>query len=147
MNNRDKSQRKFCKSKDNKDWEDNKHLRNSCTTQIRKARSDYHQNLLMENRNNLQQQFSLRRKALLNQMRPYHQYQAVMSGIKTHQIRTLFASFLQQSLLISKSFHFHFETLFESHQKSSSRLRIATWFEEKENLRLCCLELRRNFRN
>ena len=54
MNNRDRTLRKFRKSKTDNDWDDYKELRNSCTNQIRKARSTYHQNLLVENRKNPQ---------------------------------------------------------------------------------------------
>jgi len=52
MNNRDQMLRKFRKSKSNFDWDTYKRLRNTCTTLIRNARNEYHQNLLAENRNN-----------------------------------------------------------------------------------------------
>lgn len=54
MNNRDQMLRKFRKSKSGSDWDTYKRLRNSCTNLIRKARSEYHQNLLAESRNNPQ---------------------------------------------------------------------------------------------
>ena len=52
MNRRDKILRKFHKTKSETVWKEYKILRNSCTTEIRKARSQYHQSLLTENRHN-----------------------------------------------------------------------------------------------
>ena len=52
MNNRDKMLRKFRKTNDNNHWDEYKRLRNSSTAELRKAKSDYHQSLLTENRNN-----------------------------------------------------------------------------------------------
>ena len=52
MNNRDKMLRKFRKTNDNNHWDEYKRLRNSCTAKLRNAKSDYHQSLLTENRNN-----------------------------------------------------------------------------------------------
>ena len=52
MNNRDQILRRFRKHKQSADWELYKTLRNTCTNQIRKAKSEYYQNLLEENRKN-----------------------------------------------------------------------------------------------
>ena len=49
MNRRDKLLRKCRKSKSEEDWHAYKMLRNRCTSEIRKARSMYHQALLTEN--------------------------------------------------------------------------------------------------
>lgn len=54
MNNRDKLLRKFRKSKSNQDWVAYKHLRNTCTNLIRRAKSDYYRNLLTEHKTNPQ---------------------------------------------------------------------------------------------
>ena len=52
MNRRDKLLRKCRKSKREEDWNAYKIWRNSCTSEIRKARSTYHQTLLTENEKN-----------------------------------------------------------------------------------------------
>lgn len=52
MNKRDKALRKFRKKKSEVDWNTYKRLRNACTTEIRKARNNYHQTLLTENKSN-----------------------------------------------------------------------------------------------
>ena len=52
MNNRDYILRRFRKHKQSADWEVYKTLRNNCTNQIRKAKREYYQNLLEENRKN-----------------------------------------------------------------------------------------------
>jgi hypothetical protein len=52
LNHRDKILRKFRKTKSEIHWDEYKRLRNSCTTKIRKARNQYHQTLLTENRHN-----------------------------------------------------------------------------------------------
>ena len=48
MNNRDKLLRKARKSKNDHDWKSYKRLKNTCTNSIRKARNDYHKDLLLE---------------------------------------------------------------------------------------------------
>jgi exonuclease III len=53
MNQHDKILRTFRKTKSQTDWKTYKKLRNTCTAEIRKAKSQYHQSLLTESRNNL----------------------------------------------------------------------------------------------
>ena len=71
MSNRDKMLRKFRKTNDNNHWNGYKRLRNSCTAKLRNAKSDYHQSLLTENRNNPRKfwqaiQLIFHRKSLLS---------------------------------------------------------------------------------